>query len=54
MNYWQVLRESSTENEIRTKEIWDMFELRWQQEQQSKVGQLLPKRISSVIFISIR
>ena len=28
--------------------------LRWQQEQQSKVGQLLPKRISSVIFISIR
>ena len=37
-----------------TKEIWGYVRLRWQQEQQSKVGQLLPKRISSVIFISIR
>ena len=42
-----------SENEIR-KEIWGFVRLRWQQEQQSKVGQFLPKRISSVIFISIR
>ena len=42
-----------SENEIRN-ESWGFVRLRWQQEQQSKVGQFLPKRISSVIFISIR
>ena len=47
-------RESSRKMKSETKEIWGYVRLRWQQEQQSKVGQLLPKRISSVIFISIR
>ena len=43
-----------SENEIRNERNLGICSITLQQEQQSKVGQLLPKRISSVIFISIR